>query len=171
MNVRRLFFEAWYWLPGQRLWDMGVPPPELRAVVPDARVTPGRALDLSCGTGTNAVYLAQHGWCAVGVDFARRAIAQAKRRAARAGVADRASFHLADVTRLDVLKAPFDLALDERHVERVGAVVSENETVTSAGFGREQVARPSGLGMGRARSVVRRARRRFLRGSSRGRRG
>jgi SAM-dependent methyltransferase len=66
-------------------------------------------LDLGCGTGTNVVYLARHGWAAVGVDFARRAIAKARRRARQAGV--ECTFLVGDVTRLTV-PGPFDLALD-----------------------------------------------------------
>ena len=69
----------------------------------------GRALDLGCGTGTNVVYLARHGWRAVGVDFAGRAIAKARRRARDAGVS--CTFLVGDVTRLEVA-GPFDLALD-----------------------------------------------------------
>ena len=82
-------------------------PPELVRYV--AAHPPGRALDLGCGTGTNVVYLAQHGWEAVGVDFAGRAIAKARRRARGARV--EATFVVGDVTRLAVV-GPFDLALD-----------------------------------------------------------
>jgi len=100
-------FSLWYWLPGKRRWDTGVSPPELGRFV--ASHPPGRALDLGCGTGTNAVYLARHGWTAVGVDFAARAIAKARRRARDAGVS--CTFVVGDVTRLEVA-GPFDLALD-----------------------------------------------------------
>src|SRR6186997_2543322 len=34
-----------------------------------ARLAPGRALDLGCGTGRNALYLARAGWETVGVDM------------------------------------------------------------------------------------------------------
>jgi SAM-dependent methyltransferase len=105
--LRRLLFSAWYWLPGRRRWDTGVTPPELERFVQSH--APGRALDLGCGTGTNVVFLARHGWTAVGVDFAGRAIARARRRAREAGVT--ATFQVGDVTRLDVA-GPFDLALD-----------------------------------------------------------
>lgn len=108
MILRRLFFELWYRF-GRPPWDTGVPPPELVAVVEGA-LPPGRAIDLGCGTGTNVVYLARHGWDAVGVDFAPRAIAAARRKAHEAGVSAR--FHVADVTALPGLGAPFDLALD-----------------------------------------------------------
>jgi SAM-dependent methyltransferase len=105
--VRRLLFSAWYWLPGRRRWDTGVSPPELERFV--ASHPPGRALDLGCGTGTNVVYLARHGWDVVGVDFAGRAIAKARRRARDAGV--EGTFAVGDVTRLDIA-GPFDLAFD-----------------------------------------------------------
>ena len=53
------------------------------------RLATGRALDLGCGTGTNSIYLAQHGWETTGVDFVPRAIGIAKRKAEAAQ--DRAS--------------------------------------------------------------------------------
>jgi SAM-dependent methyltransferase len=105
--MRRALFSVWYWLPGRRPWDTGVTPPELERFVGSHPA--GRALDLGCGTGTNVVYLARHGWDAMGVDFAARAIAKARRRAREAGVS--VSFAVADVTRLDAA-GPFDLALD-----------------------------------------------------------
>ena len=105
--MRRLLFSLWYWLPGKRRWDTGVTPPELERFV--ASHPSGRGLDLGCGTGTNAVYLARHGWSAVGVDFAGRAIAKARRRARDAGVA--CTFVVGDVTRLEVAGL-FDLAFD-----------------------------------------------------------
>jgi SAM-dependent methyltransferase len=105
--MRRLLFSVWYWLPGRRRWDTGVSPPELERFV--GSHPPGRALDLGCGTGTNVVYLARHGWQALGIDFAARAVAKARRRARDAGVV--ATFLVGDVTRLEVA-GPFDLALD-----------------------------------------------------------
>lgn len=95
------FFRAAYLL-GFKPWDSGVPPPELVSVVEGpGRLEPGKALDLGCGTGTNCIYMAKHGWEATGVDFVPRAIAQARTKAATAG----ASPHLivGDVTRLTEL--------------------------------------------------------------------
>ncbi|TDD00228.1 class I SAM-dependent methyltransferase [Nonomuraea deserti] len=89
-----------YYLSGRPPWDNGVPAPELVDTVegPDA-LPPGRALDLGCGTGTNAVYLARHGWDVVGVDLIDRAIEQARAKADAAG--QRAELLCGDVTRLD----------------------------------------------------------------------
>jgi SAM-dependent methyltransferase len=47
---------------------------------------PGRALDLACGSGRNAVWLAARGWTVTGVDFSGVALAQARALAAERGV-------------------------------------------------------------------------------------
>ena len=90
-------------------WDTGRTPPEVIAEVEKHRAR-GRALDLGCGTGTHAIYLAQQGYNVVGVDFSPKAIELARRKAADAGRT--VDFHIGDVTRLDFLSEPFDLILD-----------------------------------------------------------
>ena len=89
-------------------WDTGITPPELAAFV--SAHPPGSALDLGCGTGTNVIYLAQHGWKATGVDFVGRAIRQARQKARRAGVD--VKLIKEDVTRLRGISGPFELILD-----------------------------------------------------------
>lgn len=113
----RWFFTLAYWR-GIKPWDTGITPPELVRTVEGngpERVAPGRALDLGCGTGTNGVYLARHGWEVVGVDFASPAVARARERVAHAGtLAGRVRFLRGDVTRLARLDIgpPFDLIFD-----------------------------------------------------------
>jgi SAM-dependent methyltransferase len=93
-----VFFRAAYLL-GFKPWDSGVSPPELVSVVEGPRsLAPEKALDLGCGTGTNCIYMAQHGWEVTGVDFVPRAVAQARRKADAAGAVAR--FVVGDVTRL-----------------------------------------------------------------------
>ncbi len=70
----------------------------------------GRAIDLGCGTGTNVITLAKHGWDVVGVDFAPPAIALARRKVRAAGL--RADLAVGDVTALELAGGCFDLALD-----------------------------------------------------------
>ncbi len=108
MNWHRWFFESQYRF-SRPPWDSGVTPPEVVAFV---KTNPqrGRALDLGCGTGTNSIFLAQHGYHVVGVDFSSKAIATARQKATRAGLT--IDFHVADVTRLDFLTEPFDFVLD-----------------------------------------------------------
>lgn len=58
---------------------------------------PGRALDLACGTGRNALWLAQHGWSVTAVDGSATAIANLCRRAVKLGVTVDA--HVADLEK------------------------------------------------------------------------
>ncbi|MFN8036816.1 MAG: class I SAM-dependent methyltransferase [Acidimicrobiia bacterium] len=51
-----------------------------------AGLSPGRALDLACGEGRNAVWLASQGWQATGVDFSTVGISKGADLAARHGV-------------------------------------------------------------------------------------
>ena len=44
---------------------------------------PGRALDIGCGSGRDAVYLAERGWRVTAVDSVDKALASAQQRAAR----------------------------------------------------------------------------------------
>lgn len=65
---------------------------------------------MGCGTGTNVITLAQHGWRVTGVDFVNRAIQEAERKARSAGVT--ADLLVDDVTRLETVQGVFDLVLD-----------------------------------------------------------
>ena len=89
-------------------WDAELPPPEVLALVP--ALPPGRALDLGCGYGRTAIYLAGRGWEVDAVDFVPLALEEARRRAAAAGVA--VTFYEGSVTDLAFLDPPYELALD-----------------------------------------------------------
>ena len=51
-----------------------------------AGLRPGRALDLACGEGRNAVWLARQGWTVTGVDFSAVALEKARRLAEASAV-------------------------------------------------------------------------------------
>src|SRR5579871_280525 len=91
-------------------WDTGFPSTELRRVLRERKLTPCRALDLGCGTGTNSVWLAQQGFEVTGMDFAALAIEQAQERARQAGVNVR--FVCGDVLQPPDLGAPFGFFFD-----------------------------------------------------------
>lgn len=98
-------------------WDDPLPPPEVVDHV--ATLSPGRALDLGCGFGRATIYLASLGWDVDGIDFIPAATAEAARRAKAAGIYAR--FHIAQVTDLDFLAGPFDLAIDVGCCHNMGA--------------------------------------------------
>jgi len=74
-------------------WDERHREREIESEAPDATLvarvstlSPGRALEIACGSGTNAVWLASAGWQVTGVDWSAVALGKARDRAARAGV-------------------------------------------------------------------------------------
>lgn len=108
---RRLRFALMYL--GQPRWDTGITPPEVVALIEDQKLPPGRALDLGCGTGTNSLYLARHGWQVTGLDFVPRAVRKARAKARAASLRQSVTFKRADVSQLEKLKLPpVDFALD-----------------------------------------------------------
>ncbi len=107
--IRRVVYESAY-LFGKARWDSGVTPPEVTQVVEVEHFPPGRALDIGCGTGTNVIYFAQHGFATTGVDFVPRAIARARAKAQQAQVS--VDLRVMNVLEATSFAAPFDIALD-----------------------------------------------------------
>lgn len=70
---------------------------------------PGRALDIACGEGRNAVWLATQGWDVIGVDFSRVGIDKASRLAA-ANQVD-VDWVVADIVEWDPPAGAFDLVI------------------------------------------------------------
>lgn len=60
-------------------------------------LSPGRALDLGCGEGADAVWLARHGWRVTATDISRVALDRAAEHAVEAGVADRIDWQFHDL--------------------------------------------------------------------------
>lgn len=97
------------YIRGEVPWDDVLPPPEVQETV--ASLPVGRALDLGCGYGRTAIYLARAGWQVDAIDFVEEAIVEARRRATAAEAAG-VRFHVASVTELSFLSGPYDLAID-----------------------------------------------------------
>lgn len=145
---------------GLVVWQRSVPPAGLVALIegPQA-LPPGRALDLGCGTGTDAIYLAAHGWDVTAVDMVPQALALARRKAAAAGVAPR--FVHGDVTSLPRLGIGGDYTLlldfgclhtlpaDRRtaYAAAVSHVAAARATLLLYGFRRPPKAAPMHAGL------------------------
>ena len=92
----------------EALWS-GRPNSQLVAEV--GPLTPGRALDVGCGEGADAVWLARQGWRVTAVDISATALDRAKGHAEDAGdgVADRIAWVQDDVTTFDPGTRRFEL--------------------------------------------------------------
>ncbi len=103
-EVAERFWEDHYRRRG-RVWS-GRPNPVLVDVV--GSLPPGRALDLGCGEGGDAIWLARQGWLVRAVDVSATALDRASADAATAGVADRIDFQRHDLA-LTFPSGAFDL--------------------------------------------------------------
>jgi SAM-dependent methyltransferase len=95
---------------GQPVWDSDRPTSELVRVVQGEDVAPCHALELGCGTGTNAVWLAGRGFTVTAIDLSPEAIGRARQRSHNAGVEVR--FLQGDLRRLSESVGPFDFFVD-----------------------------------------------------------
>ena len=100
------------YLLGITPWDREQVPKPVMELAEEVSASPGRALDVGCGTGRDAVYLAGRGWTVTGVDSVPRAVERAKQRARDAGTEVKCV--LGDVTDLQSLGIGdgYDLVLD-----------------------------------------------------------
>jgi SAM-dependent methyltransferase len=88
-------------------WDSGTPDPLLVEMVESRAIAPGRTLEVGCGTGTNALYLATHGFDVLGVDISPLAVEKARARAQ-----GRARFETGDFLVEAPPGGPFQLVFD-----------------------------------------------------------
>jgi SAM-dependent methyltransferase len=103
------------------------------------RLAVGDALDLACGEGRNAIWLAQQGWRVTGLDFSGVAIERAGRRVAEEfpALKDRLVWRVEDVTRMELAPDSFTLALagyvQLPQVERDTMLVQAAQALRSGG--------------------------------------
>jgi SAM-dependent methyltransferase len=87
-------------------WHLSRPSPELVAALGDGWLPRGRGLDVGCGLGTEAGYLATLGWRVAGIDLSQTALHRAA-----AGPGD-VAWVRADVRGLPFARRCFDAAVD-----------------------------------------------------------
>jgi ubiquinone/menaquinone biosynthesis C-methylase UbiE len=96
---------AWsetYRLGDHSLWDHSSPSTELIAYILGARLAARtRVLDLGCGTGADAIFLAKQNYEVHGLDFSKEALRLAEQRARDCGV-------VVDWHECSALNTPFD---------------------------------------------------------------
>lgn len=122
---------------GDTPWDHGMVDHNLVDVVSSNGIRPCRVLDIGCGSGENAIWLAQQGFDVVACDVSPTAIQQAKDKLQAVGAAVR--FLAADFITDPIPDAPFGLVFDrgclhsmddegqrKGFVEKVSALLEEH---------------------------------------------
>jgi len=88
-------------------WDTGTPDPLLVEAIESRAISPGRALEIGCGTGTNAIFLAHHGFDVLGIDISEVAVDKA-----RAMAQGRCRFEALDFLAAAPVGGPFEFVFD-----------------------------------------------------------
>lgn len=83
-----------------------------------SKLPPGRALDMACGVGRHAIWLAERGWQVTAIDYSRVAIESLRQRAGEKGLA--IDSRIADLERHDFVIEPatYDLILNCCYLQR-----------------------------------------------------
>jgi SAM-dependent methyltransferase len=129
-------------------WNSETPPDALVRLVQDGKVRPCRTIDLGCGAGNYAIYLAGLGFEVTGVDNSPTAIKIAEEHAEKQGV--RCRFIVADlIGNLHEVTDTFDFAYDweflhhifpedrEAYIRNVHKITNPSATYFSVCFSEE----------------------------------
>ncbi|TDJ43828.1 MAG: class I SAM-dependent methyltransferase [Gammaproteobacteria bacterium] len=109
MRFKNLFFDLWYRF-GKPPWSIDQAQPDLIAAVEKGEVRGPTVLDVGCGDGNNAIYLAGRGFNVTGFDFSAKAISIAKQKASeeKADV----TFFTLDALKIGDIDKRFDTVID-----------------------------------------------------------
>jgi SAM-dependent methyltransferase len=123
--------ELWdsdYRKPEPAYWDIGRPADELQKIVSGGTVSRCRVVDMCCGSGTDAIYLASKGFDVTAIDVAPTALGLALEKGAKAGVS--VNWVVADILAPPDVK-PFDFVYDRGcyHVVRDQNLNAYTETL------------------------------------------
>jgi len=91
-------------------WELGRPRKVLVGLVKKGLVKKGKALDICCGAGTNALYLTKKGFQVTGIDISSKAIEHAKEKARKANA--RTQFQVQNFLNLPFEDEEFDFVFD-----------------------------------------------------------
>lgn len=93
---------------GDLPWDHGMADANLQRIVERFQIQPGKALDIGCGTGENALWLSRAGFSVTGCDLSVTAIKLAQTKHG----SETCALFSADFITAPIPNAPFDFAFD-----------------------------------------------------------
>ncbi len=91
-------------------WELERPDSNLIEVIKNKKIHPCKALDIGCGTGSNAVWLAQNGFDIHGTDFSELAIEKAEKKAGKENL--NIPFIVKDFLTKDLIGSDFEFIFD-----------------------------------------------------------
>jgi len=139
-------FEASY-RDGDAPWDIGRPQAEIVALA-EAGLVVGSVLDIGCGTGENALYLAGRGHAVFGLDGSATGIERARQKAVERKLP--VQFHVWDALELERLRKSFETVIDvglfhvfadaerRRYAESLAEVTAPGSDLFILGWSKEE---------------------------------
>jgi ubiquinone/menaquinone biosynthesis C-methylase UbiE len=109
-NTEENRFENRY-VTGDLPWNISRPDYNLINVVTTEKIKPGKALDIGCGTGDNAIWLVNQKFNVTGIDYSVNAIKMAKENARKNGFKN-IKFSVVDILKDKIPDGPYDFIFD-----------------------------------------------------------
>jgi SAM-dependent methyltransferase len=149
LNIREQMDQIYGNMPLDNIpWNLSTPPEMMVKAVETGKIKPCRAVDLGCGAGNYAIWLARQGFDVTGIDISRHAIEHADNLATREDISCR--FVVADLLGdLKEFQGGFDFAYDwevlhhifpedrQRYLQNVHDLLRPNGTYLSLCFSEE----------------------------------
>lgn len=110
MNKDKEIFDKAYERQGIAIWTETEPPKELIELVENGEIKPCKVLDIGCGEGFYAIYLASQGFEVTGIDLSKNAIKYAKQNASKKGA--KINFIAMDILDLSKINEKFDFIFE-----------------------------------------------------------
>jgi 2-polyprenyl-3-methyl-5-hydroxy-6-metoxy-1,4-benzoquinol methylase len=108
-RFQKFYFDLSYKF-GFAEWDVNKAQPDLINLVKQGKINGQKILDIGCGSGDNAIYLAKQGFEVTGIDYAKKGIQLAKSRAEKSHTS--VDFLVGDAFNLSWLNYQFDTVID-----------------------------------------------------------
>lgn len=145
MSKDKQIFEKVY--EKRAIWTESKPPKELVALIEAGKIKPCKVLDVGCGEGFYAIYLASKGFEVTGIDISENAIRSAKEHARKRGVTVKLT--AMDITDLSKLKEKFGFVFEwalmhhimppqrQKYVEDISTVLRKGGKYLSYSFNKK----------------------------------
>jgi SAM-dependent methyltransferase len=108
MSEKAMFDERYK--TGDTPWELDRADSNLMEIIKTKHILPCTTLEIGCGTGSNAIWLARNGFFVTGIDFSSLAIEKARAKSQKQGV--EVHFYVRDFFKQNVEKPGFDFVFD-----------------------------------------------------------
>jgi len=130
MNQKSEKFESIYLRPNNAPWTYSQIPSEFSDLIKNGIISPpGKVLEIGCGEGHQAIFLAKSGFDVVAIDRSRNAINFAKQNASKQKI--NVDFRNQEYHQIDSYKEKFDFIFDWRFLHEITGEIERKKYVAT----------------------------------------